>query len=135
MNRFEQNQKQNLKQGYFIVCPDIVTPVWYGLDVETLTRCLSYLIKHLDRFGPIPDGLSFGIGPAQYMGQSWPGIAMFRETNTSTTQQLNWLTFDLEDRMNAYIQDIGVDKLVELSAGETMSWAKVLEELKEEGIL
>ena len=56
-----------MPRGYGLVDPGLDAR-HAGLDFDDEVRCLSYLIKHMNDFMTLPEGVKFEVIAAQYTG-------------------------------------------------------------------
>ena len=89
-------------------------------------QCLSYLLKRLDSLVSVPSGVMFEIIPVEYLGGPYPCIGMYAETNRDGGADLTCFAFDIEGQLEAFIQKIGIDQLLESSFEETLRWQEIL---------
>ena len=100
-------------------------------DADAEVRCLSYLMRRISQLMPIPEGVFFELIPAQYLGGPYPCIGLYTHRFVDTDQSLCRLSFVIGGRLEQFVQDIGIERLLVLSAEEDVCWKDVLEPYRE----
>jgi hypothetical protein len=112
--------------GYTLVLLDFVGGL-HGLQGDEAVRCLSYLAKRIDEFTTMPNGLRATIVPAQYLGDPYPAIGLYVDEGFYVADHENVWPLPLEEKLNDYVQQVGLATLLERAKGEELTWAQVLE--------
>ena len=117
-----------MPRGYQLVDPSLNYPE-VMLDEDQEVRVLSYLIEHLGDITVVPEGLQFEVLAVQwhYHGPHGPQIGFYPLEEGSDPKSLGHLVLRLSDELRAYAFEVGLDRLLELSAEQPITWADVLE--------
>ncbi len=113
-------------KGETLVLPDIGRRDW-NLSHDEQVRCLSFLIRNLSNFAQIPEGLKGKVVPVPYPSPThlYPGISLYDETGQLDIAQIPH-PFEVEERINSFLQSAGKSHLLRASAGEELTWQDVL---------
>lgn len=120
-----QFDKEAAERGYQIIAPHLGLS---SLTPDTQVRCLSYLIVHMDEIIDIPPGLALRIIPVTYMGGPYPSIGIYSEYDTDLTTQISDIVTSYERLVENYVHKISLERLMELSADETITWREILDQ-------
>jgi len=119
--------KQDEKRGYQIIDPGLNLPLSY----DTQGRCLSYLMRRIGEITPVPQGVLFELIPVQYLGDPYPAIGLYTETFVDTDANLCRLSFAIGEELERFIEQTGLEHLIERSSAEDVRWSDVLEPYRE----
>lgn len=116
--------------GYALVDPGLAAP-WCELSTnyDAQVRCLAYLIRKIPEFFPLPEDIKFEVIPCEYLGGPHPAIGMYSErwkAERDSSEDLTVSSLHMGDRLEAFIAEIGVERLVELSSAEEGRWQDIL---------
>jgi len=111
--------------GDTLVIPNLNLPAW-DLNFDEQTRCLSHLIKHLSDFCDLPQGLKARLTAVEYLGGPYPGISLYVMDEVEIDVKSIPSPLFLEAKLNAYIQEVGKQRLLALANKETVTWQNVL---------
>ena|ERR1051326_2958415 len=114
-----------MDRGYQLVDPGLALPE-ANLTDDAQVRCLSYLIKQMDKIAMVPPGILFEIIPVEYLGGPYPCIGMYTEKTEAGDENLTRLSLNIENQISSYVKQIGLERLLELSSGEAITWQEVL---------
>lgn len=97
-----------------------------GLTDDEQVRCLAYLMRNIRTLAAVPPGVGFEIIPAEYLGGPYPAIGLFTHPHQEAVGDLSPLVSTITDRLQTYIAEIGVQRLLDLSGSEPLRWEKIL---------
>jgi len=114
-------------KGYYPVCQDF-PPRGSRLSDDACVRCLRYIVRYIDHITALPKGLELEVMSLQWhqTGQPYPSIGILSNEASDAEQDIMQLSDELGDKINDFINTIGIDTLVQLSQNETLTWADVL---------
>jgi len=106
---------------------DVARWDWH-LNLDEQVRCLSYLSRHLQDFAYMPKGLTTGLTPVSYPcpDHPYPAILLYEEDGCHVEVKDIPNPWDLEEALGHYINTIGRERLLSLSADENLTWQDVL---------
>ncbi len=96
------------------------------MSFDAQVRCLSYLIKRIGDVVAVPSNVRFEIIPAEYLGGPYPAIGMYSVGPAEEDKTPGLNPFFIEERLSAFIQQVGLERLQELSSDETKTWQDIL---------
>jgi hypothetical protein len=117
--------KTQPQRGYHVVDPGLALPR-VALSPDEQVRCLAYLMSRMREIVSVPEGVLYELIPDEYFGGPYPAIGLYTDTFIDTSENLSFLSLVIGEQIEAFIKQIGVDHLLELSAGETVCWQDVL---------
>jgi len=115
-------------EGYYLVCPDLV-PGTGGITENQCVKCLCYVIEHMNEVAPIPPEMAFEVISVRWhhVGEPYPVIGIPANGRPELlVPDIAQFSMMLEHKVTEYIERCGLQKLVELSKGEALTWADVL---------
>ena len=124
-------------RGETLVIPDLsYSHKEWNLTYDEQTRCLSYMIRHLRDFCIMPKGLKARVTSIPSItkivrlsaAEGYPGISLYEESDSRNDVNDIPDPFELERKLDAWITETGKQRLLELSAEETLTWQDVVED-------
>jgi hypothetical protein len=111
--------------GYTLVLPNVSDPE-NPSDLDRQVRCISYLSKHLSDFVHIPPWLKSEVLPIRYPpGSEYPGIGLYVPEGVDHNVDQIPDPDIVEARLNAFLTEIGMKRLLVLAEDETLNWESV----------
>ncbi len=99
--------------------------------MDQQVRCLSYLMRRIKQIMPIVEGAYFELIKAQYTGGPYPAIGLCTRRFVDTNKNLCELSFAVGEQLERLVEEIGIERLLILSAEEEVCWQNVLDRADE----
>jgi hypothetical protein len=110
---------------HHIIDPGLGLPQ-VALSPDEQVRCLSYLLRRIPELVEVPPGVHFEVTPAQYLGGPYPAIGLHTDATADQEEDCWPLQMEITQKLEAYVQGLGLERLLELSSAEAISWREVL---------
>ena len=118
------------QRGYQLVDPGLATPR-SALGKDEQVHCLSYLMRRIKQIMPIPEWVYFELIPAQYTGAPYPCIGLYTHKFIDTNEHLCDLAIAITEQLERLVEEVGLERLMMLSAEENACWQDVLDRFDE----
>lgn len=104
---------------------------WVRFRYGEWIGCLSYLCNHIHEILEVQPTVGAEVIVGQYIGGPWPCIGLYDDEDSASEEMLCQLSLELFDQMDAYVQNIGLERLRALAKDETLTWQDVLNQRNE----
>ncbi|MEO7718783.1 MAG: hypothetical protein ABIY70_21505 [Capsulimonas sp.] len=110
--------------GCDLIQPDL-SMLGEPINSDIATRCLAVLYDKIRELTPVPDGVIFELMPICLWGGVQPAIGLYTDTEATDVGDTLKLAHAIDRRLSDYINEIGVDALIELANTKTVTWAEL----------